>query len=52
MPGGDFTLWELTAQASLNRVAVGDIGCQEITGMRAEEACSRMPSVRSPRTAA
>lgn len=31
----------LTAEASLNRVIIGDFGCPEVTGMRAGRACSR-----------
>jgi hypothetical protein len=31
----------LTADASLNRVVIGDVGCPEIAGMMAGQACSR-----------
>jgi predicted NBD/HSP70 family sugar kinase len=37
----DFDPLELTIEASVNHVIIGDAGCPEIAGMRAEDVCSR-----------
>jgi hypothetical protein len=39
--GRGFDPLALTAEASLNRVVIGDAGCPEVAGMRAGQACSR-----------
>ncbi|HUZ54899.1 MAG TPA: hypothetical protein VMU94_20535 [Streptosporangiaceae bacterium] len=41
VPGAGFDPLELTTEASLNRVVIGNFGCPEVAGRRAEDACSR-----------
>lgn len=41
MRGAGFDPLRLTADASLNQVVIGDVGCPEVAGMRAGQACSR-----------
>ena len=41
MRSAGFDPLRLTADASLNRVVIGDVGCPEIAGMMAGQACSR-----------
>jgi hypothetical protein len=41
MQAAGFDPLGLTAEASLNKVVIGDFGCPEVAGMRAWKACSR-----------
>jgi hypothetical protein len=41
MSGVDFDPLELTVDASLNDIVIGDFGCPDVKGLRADRVCSR-----------